>query len=105
MMRFMKYFTVHEDRMERDVSLVKVINSLEEAKQLVSKQIPTSKVLNSCYIVVDRDGDFVDACSGRLPPNTLDSVINRVMQSHPQNGPFRLIKWNGYEFVEVPAVS
>jgi len=104
-MRFMKYFTVHEDRMERDVSLIKVINNLEEARQLVSKQIPSKKILNSCYIVVDKDGDFVDACSGRLSPNTLDSVISRVMQTHPENAPFRLVKWNGYEFVEVLAVS
>lgn len=104
-MRFTKYFTVHEDRMERDVSLVKVINNLDEAKYLVQKEVSKPKILNSCYIVVDKDGDFVDACSGRLPSNTLDSVVQRVMGSHPENAPFRVIKWNGFEFVEVTAVS
>lgn len=104
-MKFMKYFTVHEDRMEHTVSLVKVINSLEEVKQLVQKEVVRPKILNGCYMVVDKDGDFVDACSSRMPANSLDSVIQRVMQSHPDNAPFRVIKWNGFEFVEVTAVS
>lgn len=104
-MKFMKYFTVHEDRMERTVSLVKVINSLEEAKQLVQKEVTRPRILNSCYIVVDKDGDFVDACSGRMPASTLDGVVQRVSHSHPENAPFRVVKWNGFEFVEVTPVS
>ena len=91
--------------MERDVSLVKVINNLDEARSLVSREIGKPKVLNGCYIVVDKDGDYVDACSSRLPVNTLDGVVARVMNSHPENAPFRVVKWTGYEFVEVTAVS
>jgi len=104
-MKFMKYFTVHEDRMERTVSLVKVINSLDEVKQLVQKEVARGKILNGCYVVVDKDGDFVDACSSRLPASTLDAVVQRVQNSHPENGPFRVIKWTGFEFVEVTPVS
>lgn len=90
------------------MSLVKVLNTLEECKDIVKREAArfhSPKVLNSCFIVVDKDGDFVDACSGRLPYNTLDAVIKRVMETHPENAPFRLIKWNGFEFVEVTAVS
>jgi hypothetical protein len=64
-----------------------------------------TKVLNGCYIVVDKDGDFVDACSARMPANTLDAVVERVKFTHPENAPFRIIKWTGYEFVEVTPVS
>ena len=104
-MKFMKYFTVHEDRMERDVSLVKVIKNLDEARELVQKEVGRGKVLNGCYILVDKDGDFVDACSSRMPANALDTVLERVLQSHPENAPFRLLKWTGYEFTEVNPVS
>lgn len=104
-MKFLKYFTVREDRMGRDMGLVKVISTLEEVKQLVQNEVSKPKILNGCYIVVDKDGDFVDACSSRMPSNSLDAVVNRFMDSHPENAPFRLIKWNGFEFVEVTPVS
>lgn len=62
-------------------------------------------VLNPCYIVIDRDGDFVDACNGRLPPSTLNHVLERVNRTHPQNAPFRIVKWTGNGFLEVTAVT
>jgi len=60
--------------------------------------------LKPMYIVVDRDGDFVDACSGRMPSNTLNGVIDRCVRDYPQNMPFRLLKWTGKEFVEINQV-
>lgn len=57
--------------------------------------------LKPMYIVVDRDGDFVDACSGRMPPHTLNSVMERTANNYPENAPFRLLKWTGKEFVEI----
>ena len=62
-------------------------------------------VLNPCYMVIDRDGDIVDACNARLPPSTLDHVLERVNRTHPENSPFRIVKWDGYGFVEVMPVS
>ncbi len=62
-------------------------------------------ILRPCYIVVDRDGDFVDASSGRLPPSSLDHVLQRVNREFPQNAPFRVIKWTGREFIEMGPVS
>ena len=104
-MNFVKYFTVLKDRKATEMSLIKVINTLEEVKQLVQREVTSPKILNGCYIVIDKDGDFVDACSSRLPANSLDGVVRRVMESHPENAPFRVVKWTGYEFVEVTAVS
>lgn len=60
--------------------------------------------LKPMYIVVDRDGDFVDACSGRMPSNTLNGVIERCVKMYPENMPFRLLKWTGKEFVEINQV-
>ena len=56
-------------------------------------------------MVIDRDGDIVDACNARLPPSTLDHVLERVNRTHPENSPFRIVKWDGYGFVEVMPVS
>jgi len=61
--------------------------------------------LRPCYIVVDRDGDFVDASSGRLPPNALDHILQRVNRDYPENAPFRVLKWTGKEFLEMGPVS
>lgn len=80
-MKFMKYFKVWESR--------------EEIKMF----------LNPCYVVVDKDGDFVDACSGRLPPHTLSNVVGKMTQQHPENTPFRILYWSGNTFVEVVPVS
>jgi len=80
-MKFMKYYTV--------------LGSREEKKMF----------LNPCYVVVDKDGDFVDACSGRLPPHTLSSVVDRMTNQHPENIPFRILYWSGNNFVEVVPVS
>ncbi len=62
-------------------------------------------VLNPCYMVIDRDGDFVDACSARLPASTLNYVLERVNRTHPETAPFRIVKWTGRDFLEVTAVS
>lgn len=62
-------------------------------------------VLNPCYMVIDRDGDFVDACNARLPVNTLNHVLERVNKTHPENAPFRIVKWDGHGFIEVTPVS
>lgn len=62
-------------------------------------------VLNPCFVVIDKDGDFVDACSGKLQPSALNHVLERVNITHPENAPFRIVKWNGREFVEVMSVS
>lgn len=62
-------------------------------------------VLNPCYMVIDRDGDFVDACNGKLPPSTLDHVIERVNREFPQNAPFRIVKWTGHSFIEMGPVT
>ncbi len=62
-------------------------------------------ILNPCYMVIDRDGDFVDACSGRLEPSALDHVIERVNRQFPQNAPFRVVKWTGRGFLELTAVT
>ena len=61
--------------------------------------------LKSMYVVVDKDGDFVDACSGRMPAATLNSVLERVVSSHPENAPFRILRWNGIEWFEMTAVN
>jgi len=61
--------------------------------------------LQPCFMVIDRDGDFVDACSGKLPPSALDHVLQRVNAQYPENAPFRVVKWTGKEFVEMSAVS
>ena len=62
-------------------------------------------ILKPCYMVIDRDGDFVDACSGKLPPASLDHVLIRVNRDFPENAPFRVVKWNGKEFIELTPVS
>ena len=62
-------------------------------------------ILNPCYMVIDRDGDFVDASSGRLGPNSLEHVLERVNREFPQNAPFRVVKWTGKGFLEMPPVS
>ena len=62
-------------------------------------------VLNPCYMVIDKDGDFVDASSAKLPPSALDHVLERVNRTHPQNAPFRVVKWTGRGFLELTAVS
>jgi len=56
-------------------------------------------------MVIDRDGDFVDACSGKLPPSALDHALQRVNAQYPENAPFRVVKWTGKEFVEMSPVS
>ena len=61
-------------------------------------------ILNPCYIVVDKDGDFVDACSGRMPPHTLSSVVERMAREYPENVPFRILRWTGNGFVEIVPV-
>lgn len=70
---------------------------------------PTEKdvdmILRPCYMVIDRDGDFVDACNGKLHWSALDHVLSRVNRDFPENAPFRVIKWTGKEFVEITAVS
>lgn len=81
-MQFSYYYTVHET--EKGVEPM---------------------VLNPCFMVVDRDGDFVDACSGKLTPAALDHVLERVNKTHPQNAPFRVVKWNGRHFVELTPVT
>lgn len=60
--------------------------------------------LNPMYVVVDKDGDFVDACSGRMPPHTLSGVVERMAREHPENIPFRILHWTGSTFVEVVPV-
>ena len=62
-------------------------------------------VLNPCYMIIDRDGDFVDACSAKLHYSTLNYALERVKITHPQNAPFRIVKWTGKDFVEVTNVS
>ena len=62
-------------------------------------------VLNPCYVIVDKDGDFVDASSAKLPPSALDHVIERVNRTHPENKPFRVVKWTGRTFVELSPVT
>jgi len=57
------------------------------------------------FVVVDKDGDFVDACSGRMPANTLEGVMNQIASQHPQNAPFRILRWNGQAWFEVTGVS
>lgn len=81
------------------MAVIKFIYTVHE------KEEDIKMVLNPCYVVVDRDGDFVDACSGRLPPSTLNEVLERVNKTHPENAPFRIVKWNGFEFIEVISVS
>lgn len=61
--------------------------------------------LRPMYVVVDKDGDFVDACSGRMPADTLQGVMNRVCSEHPYNAPFRILRWNGKDWYEVTNVS
>lgn len=61
--------------------------------------------LRPMYVVVDKDGDFVDACSGRMPADTLQSVMYRVASEHPHNAPFRILRWNGKDWYEVTNVS
>ena len=61
--------------------------------------------LKPMFVVVDKDGDFVDACSGRMPANTLEGVMNRIAREHPQNAPFRILKWTANGWFEVTAVS
>lgn len=78
-MKFARFFNVHE----RDMNMF----------------------LKPMYVVVDKDGDFVDACSGRMPANTLEGVMNRIAQEHPQNAPFRILRWNGETWFEVTGVS
>lgn len=80
-MIFKYYFNVHETESEKRM------------------------VLNPCYMVIDRDGDFVDACNGKLQPSALDHVLERVNREFPQNAPFRIVKWTGYGFLELTAVS
>lgn len=65
------------------------------------KEKEQKMILNPCYIVVDKDGDFVDACSGRMPPHTLSTVVERMTLNYPENVPFRIMHWNGNNFVEV----
>lgn len=69
------------------------------------KEEDIKMVLNPCYVVIDCDGDIVDACNAKLPPSTLDHVLERVNKTHPENAPFRVIKWNGFFWVELTAVS
>ncbi len=61
--------------------------------------------LKPMFVVVDRDGDFVDACSGRMPSNTLEGVMKRIANEYPQNAPFRILKWTGKDWFEVTSVS
>lgn len=61
--------------------------------------------LKPMFIVVDKDGDFVDACSGRMPAATMNTVIERIAKMHPENAPFRVLKWTGKEWFEVTGVS
>ena len=61
--------------------------------------------LRPMFVVVDKDGDFVDACSGRMPADTLRGVMYRVASEHPQNAPFRILRWNGKDWYEVTNVS
>lgn len=65
------------------------------------KEKEPKMVLNPCYVVVDKDGDFVDACSGRMPPHTLSGVVERMVKEFPENVPFRILHWTGVNFVEV----
>lgn len=62
-------------------------------------------ILNPCYMVIDRDGDFVDACSAKFAPSSLDHVLERVNREFPQNAPFRVVKWTGNGFLELTPVS
>ena len=62
-------------------------------------------ILNPCYVVVDKDGDVVDVSNAKLPVTALDHVLDRVNRTHPQNKPFRIIKWTGRNFVELTAVT
>ncbi len=62
-------------------------------------------ILNPCYVVVDKDGDFVDASSAKLPPSALDHVLERVNRQFPENKPFRVVKWTGKSFVELTPVT
>lgn len=61
--------------------------------------------LKPMYVVVDKDGDFVDACSARMPANTLNNVMERTARQYPENAPFRVLKWTGKEWFEISAVS
>lgn len=61
--------------------------------------------LKPMYVVVDKDGDFVDACSGRMPASTLNGVLERTANAHPDYAPFRILRWTGKEWYEVSAVS
>ena len=65
----------------------------------------TKMILNPCYVVVDKDGDVVDVSNAKLPVTALDHVLDRVNRTHPQNKPFRIIKWTGRNFVELTAVT
>ena len=78
-MKFMSYFTVHEGDM--------------------------NMFLKPMFVVVDKDGDFVDACSGRMPANTLEGVMTRIAREYPQNAPFRILKWTGKDWFEVTSVT
>ncbi len=57
------------------------------------------------FVVVDKDGDFVDACSGRMPANTLEGVMHRIANEFSHNAPFRILKWTGRDWYEVTGVS
>lgn len=61
--------------------------------------------LKPMYIVVDKDGDFVDACSGRMPAATLNGVLERTQREFPQNAPFRILRWTGDTWYQVTPVS
>ena len=43
--------------------------------------------------------------SAKLPPSALDHVIERVNRTHPENKPFRVVKWTGRTFVELTPVT
>jgi hypothetical protein len=56
-------------------------------------------------MVIDKDGDFVDASSAKFPPSALDRVLERVNREFPENKPFRIVKWTGRGFLEMTPVS
>ena len=69
------------------------------------EELEKPMVLKPCYMIIDKDGDFVDACSGKLPASTLTQALQRVVETYPENAPFRIVKWDGRDFREVIAVS
>ena len=78
---------------------------IKYAYTVYEKEEDRKMVLKPCYMLIDKDGDFVDACSGKLMPSTLDNALERVKRTHPDNAPFRIVKWTGYGFVEVTSVT